>query len=144
MSTSSTEDPLRSRPRARAAAPAGPRRAPARRTAATAPAGARAAEAAHPNAPRMPFVLLVLGLLGGALVTLLMLHAVLAEDTFEISTLQQENRELAQEEQALREMILHAESPDRIAEAAEELGMEPGEAPEFIDLGEGGTGRDAE
>lgn len=87
-------------------------------------------------------MLLVLGLLGGALVTLLMLHAVLAEDTFEISTLQQENRILDQEEQALREQILHAESPDRIAAEAEKLGMRPGKEPEFIHLGpaEGGGG----
>ncbi|WP_234401777.1 hypothetical protein [Thermobifida halotolerans] len=82
----------------------------------------------------MPFVLLVLGLLGGALVTLLMLHAVLAEDTFEIATLQRENRELGQQEQALREKVMEAESPEAIAEAAEELGMRPGEEPRFLDL----------
>ena len=37
------------------------------------------------------------------MITLLMLHAVLAEDTFEIATLQRENRELSQQEQTLRE-----------------------------------------
>lgn len=90
-----------------------------------------------PVAPRLPFVLLVLGLLSGAMITLLMLHAVLAEDTFEIATLQQENRELSQQEQALREQVMRAESPEAIAEAAEEMGMYPGEEPQFLDLESG-------
>ncbi|MEY9212998.1 hypothetical protein NI17_002930 [Thermobifida halotolerans] len=100
----------------------------------TAAAGGTRGARPHSPAPRMPFVLLVLGLLGGALVTLLMLHAVLAEDTFEIATLQRENRELGQQEQALREKVMEAESPEAIAEAAEELGMRPGEEPRFLDL----------
>ncbi|HLU97128.1 MAG TPA: hypothetical protein VKZ89_09845 [Thermobifida alba] len=101
------------------------------------PVTARRGAAARTSAPRLPFVLLILGLLGGAMVTLLMLHAVLAEDTFEIATLQQQNRELSQQEQALRERVVQAESPEAIAEAAEELGMRPGAEPQFLDLESG-------
>ncbi|MFC7330254.1 septum formation initiator family protein [Marinactinospora rubrisoli] len=91
------------------------------------------------SAPRMPFVLLILGLLGGALASLLVLRTVLTEDAFAISRLQQENRELTNQEEALREENLHAESPETIAERAEELGMEPGEAPLFVSLDSGET-----
>lgn len=101
------------------------------------PAAARSGPRTRPSAPRLPFVLLVLGLLGGAMITLLMLHAVLAEDTFEIATLQRENRELSQQEQTLREQVMRAESPEAIAKAAEEMGMYPGEEPQFLDLDSG-------
>ncbi|WP_046472552.1 hypothetical protein, partial [Allosalinactinospora lopnorensis] len=87
-----------------------------------------------PHAPRMPFVLLILGLLSGALISLLALRTMLIEDAFAISQLQQENRELAEREEALREEVIHLESPEEVAKAAEELGMEPGEAPLFLDL----------
>ncbi|WP_235000659.1 hypothetical protein [Marinactinospora thermotolerans] len=81
----------------------------------------------------MPFVLLVLALLGGALVVLLALRTVLTEDAFEIGELQRENRELSHEQQRLQELVVQAESPDALARQAEELGMVPGEAPQFID-----------
>ncbi|WP_067967385.1 hypothetical protein [Nocardiopsis trehalosi] len=114
---------------------------PAGRTRAAAPARARAGgrgTAAAP--PRMPFVLLILGLLGGALISLLALRTILIEDAFAISTLQEENAELANQEEALREEVLHAESPDRIAEEAEALGMEQGDAPATLDLETGEFG----
>ncbi len=113
-----------------------PRTAAPRPRTGRAPAPRRAARP-RTSAPRLPFVLLILGLLGGAMVTLLMLHAVLAEDTFEIARLQQENRELSQQEQALREQVMRAESPEAIADAAEELGMRPGAEPQFLDLDSG-------
>ncbi|GLU45981.1 hypothetical protein [Nocardiopsis ansamitocini] len=114
------------KPRTRPASPPRPTTVPTQRGA--------AAQRPSARPPRMPFVLLVLGLLGGALVCLLVLRTVLAEDTFEISRLQQENRTLAQQEQALREANLHSETSEAIADAAEELGMEPGEAPRFIEV----------
>ncbi|QVQ53139.1 hypothetical protein J4H86_04940 [Spiractinospora alimapuensis] len=85
------------------------------------------------RAPRLPFVLLILGLLGGAFVSMLVLHTILAQDAFVITELQRENRQLSQQEEALSEEVMEAESPEELARRAEELGMEPGDAPRFLD-----------
>ncbi|WP_017591188.1 hypothetical protein [Nocardiopsis potens] len=118
----------RTAPRTRPAAP--PRTAPR-----TARARRPAAPASRP--PRMPFVLLVLGLLAGALISLLALRTVLLEDSFAISRLQSENTELGHEQERLEEEVVRLEAPERIAREAEEMGMEPGEAPEFLHMDEG-------
>ncbi|MFD6097875.1 hypothetical protein ACFVWN_03515 [Nocardiopsis flavescens] len=108
--------------------PTGPARASAR---------SRAAAAARSRAPRIPFVLLVLCLLGGALVGLLVLRGVIAQEAFAISNLQTENRELSYDEQRLRGSVAHLETSGRISDEAEALGMEQGDAPLFIDPGSG-------
>ncbi|CAL9402956.1 hypothetical protein SUDANB121_01510 [Nocardiopsis dassonvillei] len=134
---------------------AGERRPPApRRSAARSAAGAERAPARRPaaatrsRAPRIPFVLLVLCLLGGALVSLLLLRGVIAQEAFAISSLQSQNRELSYEEQRLRGSVAHLETSERIAEEAEGMGMEQGDAPLFLDPGRGevsgGTGDTAE
>ncbi|MFJ9552783.1 hypothetical protein ACIRPH_03145 [Nocardiopsis sp. NPDC101807] len=105
------------------AAPAPSGRAPGRR------AGAARAR----PAPRIPFVLLVLCLLGGALVALLVLRSVVAQEAFTIASLQAENRELAYEEQQRRNTVAGLEASERIAEEAEAMGMEQGQAPRFLD-----------
>ncbi|MCY9782904.1 hypothetical protein KIK06_03245 [Nocardiopsis sp. EMB25] len=99
------------------------------------------------RAPRIPFVLLILCLLGGALVSLLVLRSVIAQEAFTITRLQAENRELAYTQQQWRDRIARLESSQRIADEAENLGMErPEEGPRFLDRdrGEvlGGTGGD--
>uniref|UniRef100_UPI0025538AC0 hypothetical protein n=1 Tax=Nocardiopsis sp. ATB16-24 TaxID=3019555 RepID=UPI0025538AC0 len=110
------------------------RPAPPGRTATTPPAArSRTRAGAQTRAPRIPFVLLILGLLGGALVSLLVLRSVVAEEAFAISNLQTENRELSYTEQQLRSTVAHLETSERIAREAEEMGMEPGEAPLFLD-----------
>ncbi|MFW5417377.1 hypothetical protein J0910_12260 [Nocardiopsis sp. CNT-189] len=119
----------------------GRRTAPRTRPAAppkAAPGKARARRPAAPPArpPRMPFVLLVLGLLAGALVSLLALRTVLLQDSFTIAQLQRENTELGYEQEQLGEDVVRLESPERIAREAEEMGMEPGEAPKFLDARE--------
>ncbi|MFL1376921.1 MULTISPECIES: hypothetical protein [unclassified Nocardiopsis] len=127
-------------PRRTAARPAAPPAAPARGPAA-------AAAAARSRAPRIPFVLLILCLLGGALVSLLLLRGVIAQEAFVISNLQTQNRELSYEEQGLRGSVAHLETSERIAEEAEGMGMVQGDAPLFLDpdSGEvtGGTGSTA-
>jgi hypothetical protein len=115
-----------------------PRRAAARPASPAAPArGPAAAAAARAHAPRIPFVLLVLCLLGGALVSLLLLRGVIAQEAFVISSLQTQNRELSYEEQNLRGSVAHLETSERIAEEAEGMGMEQGDAPRFLDPGSG-------
>ncbi|MEU0489661.1 hypothetical protein ABZ249_10555 [Nocardiopsis sp. NPDC006139] len=116
-------------PRRTAARPAAP---PAERAPARGPAAA-----ARARAPRIPFVLLILCLLGGALVSLLLLRGVIAQEAFAISSLQTQNRELSYEEQSLRGSVAHLETSERIAEEAEGMGMEQGDAPRFLDPGSG-------
>jgi cell division protein FtsB len=90
-------------------------------------------------APRMPFVLLVVGLLGGALVSLLLLNTVLAKDAFTLTELQRGNKQLAERQQALEEEIARADSPETLARRARELGMVPATTPRFVRV-DGGQG----
>ncbi|ASU83415.1 hypothetical protein CDO52_12045 [Nocardiopsis gilva YIM 90087] len=92
----------------------------------------------------MPFVLLVLGLLGGAMISLLALRTVLIEDAFAITRLEQDYRNLSHQQEALQEQVVALEAPDRIASEAEAMGMEPGDAPLFIDLRTGTIDGDPE
>jgi hypothetical protein len=94
--------------------------------------------------PRAPFVLLVVGLLGGALVSLLLLNTVLAQDAFTLSELQRGNQQLSERKQALQEDINRENSPAVLHSKARGLGMVDGRRPAFIDprtgrVTEGGT-----
>ncbi|MFD3687213.1 hypothetical protein ACFWTE_20650 [Nocardiopsis sp. NPDC058631] len=131
----STRTDTRRAPARRAGGGGGTAPASAKRAAAREPGTARgrAAPGGHGRAPRIPFVLLVLCLLGGALVGLLVLRSVIAQEAFVITSLQAENRELSQEEQQRRNNVAHLEASERISEEAESMGMEQGEAPLFLD-----------
>jgi hypothetical protein len=83
--------------------------------------------------PRAPFVLLVVGLLGGALVSLLLLNTVLAQDAFTLSELQRGNQQLSERKQALQEDINRENSPSVLHSKARGLGMVDGQRPAFID-----------
>lgn len=83
--------------------------------------------------PRAPFVLLIVGLLAGALVGLLLLNTVLAQDAFSLSELQRNNQQLEQRKQALQEAIYREESPSVLAQEAKALGMVPIVNPAYID-----------
>src|SRR5262249_25920066 len=94
--------------------------------------------------PRAPFVLLVVGLLGGALVSLLLLNTVLAQDAFTLNELQRGNQQLSERNQARQEEIGRENSPARLHAKARALGMVDGKRPAFIDartgrVTEGGT-----
>ncbi|MCW2917629.1 MAG: hypothetical protein JWN52_5697 [Actinomycetia bacterium] len=101
-------------------------------------AGAGAARAPAPATrsgvpPRAPFVLLVVALLGGALVSLLLLNTVLAKDAFTLTELEQSNKLLTQQRQALQEQNAREESPERLAQKAKALGMVQPVRPAFVD-----------
>ncbi len=119
--------------------------APTRSVRTKAPAaGTRTARPAAPGrAPKIPFVLLILCLLAGALVSLLLLRSVVAQEAYTITSLQSENREMSYVEQELEESVAHLETSERIAEEAERMGMEPGDAPLFLDLDNGEITGDA-
>ncbi|MEU8269486.1 hypothetical protein AB0B89_20290, partial [Sphaerisporangium sp. NPDC049002] len=74
---------------------------PARRGAATRPAagGGAAQGTRRASAPRAPFVLLVVGLLCGGLVSLLLLNLVLAQDSFRVNDLRKTTEQLRQQAQ---------------------------------------------
>ncbi|MBR8641187.1 hypothetical protein KEF29_22390 [Streptomyces tuirus] len=89
------------------------------------------------QAARMPFVLLVVLLLGGGLIGLLVLNSALSEGAFKLDDLQRETKSLTDEEQALQRDIDAYSAPEALQRRARELGMVPGGDPAF--LGPDGT-----
>ncbi len=83
----------------------------------------------------MPFVLLVLVLLGGGLVCLLVINTTLGATSFRISQLQSTNATLATQEQALEQRIAAERSPAQIAQLAYQLGMRVQANGNILDLG---------
>jgi cell division protein FtsB len=82
----------------------------------------------------MPFILLLVGLLGGALVCLLVISTTLDTGAFQISSLQQENSALATQQQELQQAVANAKSTAVIAQRAKQLGMLPEGELRFINL----------
>ncbi|MEV5825442.1 hypothetical protein AB0L25_07695 [Spirillospora sp. NPDC052242] len=113
------------------AKPAAPRASKAKTRAEAAPR-----RAGH-SPPRTPFILLIVGLLGGALVSLLLLNTVLAKDAFTLTRLQQSNERLAERQQELELQNAQERSPEKLAERAESLGMKENEVPVFFDADTG-------
>lgn len=83
---------------------------------------------------RTPFILLLLGLLGGGLVCLLVINTTLAAASFRISDLQKGNVELAQQQQDLQQQVASEESPSTIEQRAYQLGMRPQSVLNMVDL----------
>jgi len=86
------------------------------------------------RSPRMPFILLLVGLLGGALVCLLVISTTLAQGAFRITNLQEQDANLARQEQILTNEVAQAGNPAVIAAEAKQLGMRPNPHLGFIDL----------
>lgn len=85
------------------------------------------------QAARTPFVLLVVLLLGGGLITLLVLNSSLNEGSFKLSRLKKETTELTDDEQQLQRDVDSYSAPDALQRRARELGMVPGGDPAFLD-----------
>jgi hypothetical protein len=105
------------------------------------PAGSRAGHSAA--APRAPFLLLVLGLLGGGLVCLLVINTTLGATSFKITQLQQSDGTLAQQEQSLQQQVSAEEAPAQIEHRAYQLGMRPVGQLRFLDVAVGAGARHA-
>jgi cell division protein FtsB len=84
------------------------------------------------QAARTPFVLLVVLLLGGGLITLLVLNSALSEGSFQLDDLEQQTKELTDEEQALQRDVDAYSAPQALQRRARELGMVPGGDPAFL------------
>jgi hypothetical protein len=97
------------------------------------PAGSRPRR----RSPRAPFILLLVGLLGGALVSLLVISTTLAQGAFQITSLQQRDASLARQEQTLTNALAQAANPAVIAQEAQQLGMRQNPNLRFINLKNG-------
>jgi len=77
---------------------------------------------------------LLVGLLGGALISLLVISTTLAQGSYQITNLQQQDTNLARQEQLLSQQVAQASSPAQIAQEAQQLGMRQNPNLRFIDL----------
>lgn len=89
------------------------------------------------SAPRTPFVVLILGLVAGGLVTLLLLNTAVNENSFRLQALQKNQRTLDVKEQELKQKVDQLEAPGTLAAAARRLGLVPAGQPAFIRLPDG-------
>lgn len=92
---------------------------------------------------RMPFIMLVCGLLGGTLLSLLVISTKLAEGSFRITNLQTQLTQLSRQRQQLQAQVATAQSAQMIGEHAYGLGMRPPGELRFIDLKTGRVRTDA-
>ncbi|MGO4463631.1 hypothetical protein AB4039_41165 [Streptomyces sp. M-16] len=92
----------------------------------------RPAAATAGQAARMPFVLLVVALLGGGLISLLLLNSALNQGSFQLTRLKKETTALTDEQQALQRDVDGYSAPDALQRRAHELGLVPGGSPVFI------------
>jgi hypothetical protein len=86
----------------------------------------------------MPFILLLVGLLGGALVSLLVISTTLDEGSYDINTLTTQNTALYKDEQALKNSVADLQNPAVIASEATNLGLRRQPDERFIDPSTGG------
>ena len=123
--------PVRPLRPARPPRPAGPATAPARSRA----AGAARDLHAAPKRPtsRTPFILLLLGLLGGGLICLLVVNTTLAAASYRIDNLQRSNATASQQVQLLQQQVASEQSPGSIEQRALKLGMKPQQVLNFVD-----------
>ncbi|MDX6209741.1 MAG: hypothetical protein QOE24_2132, partial [Frankiales bacterium] len=84
------------------------------------------------RAARAPFVTLVLTLLGGGLVSLLLINTALSQGAFAEQRLQRTNLTLTEQRQELAKSLADADQPEALASRAAALGMVPGGAPAFL------------
>jgi hypothetical protein len=88
-------------------------------------------------APRTPFVLLILVLVGAGLVGLLLLNTAINENVFRLHDLQKEKEALDLREQQLNRDIERLEAPGNLQAAARRLGLVPAGNPAYIYLPSG-------
>jgi hypothetical protein len=123
--------------------PDGVRLAPSAPSAPSAPGAPSVTRGAPRGGHRMPFILMLCVLLGGALVCTLLISTTLAAGSYRITKLQQSVDALARQRQTLQEQVAQAQSAQVIEQQAQALGMrEPGEL-RFFDLKTGKVETDA-
>jgi cell division protein FtsL len=89
------------------------------------------------RAPRVPFVMLVVTVLGAGLVGLLLLNTALQRGAYHVTDLQSRAKQLAIQQQNLEVAVADLSQPQSVAEKAVKLGMVKNPNPAFIDLSTG-------
>jgi len=95
------------------------------------------------NRAKLPFIILLCGLLAGALASLLVISTTLATGAYRITSLQQQVDSLTLQRQQLQEQVAADNSASVIAERAEMLGMKQQGLMRFINLQTGKVRTDA-
>jgi hypothetical protein len=126
--------PARLRP-ARPPRPAGPKPAQAPSRPALRLVSGRLVSGAPVVAAKVPFAVLIAAILGGGLLTLLMLHTLAAQDAFTVHDLQHRTAALADAEQQLELADQQASAPSNLAAHARALGMVPTGSLKFVHRG---------
>ena len=93
--------------------------------------------APSPERSRVPFLLLCLSILGGAMLGALALNTAMATTAYEIRDKQAELAELTEQQEALTAQFDGMSSPSELADAAAAIGMVPAEGLSYIDLADG-------
>lgn len=86
---------------------------------------------------RLPFLLLCVAILGGAMLGALALNTSMATTAYTITDRQVELAQLTQTEQQLDTQLEQMSSPIQLAAAADDLGMVPAEGLSYIRLADG-------
>lgn len=118
-------------------APARPAFADARRAAVARLPRLRVVRAPSPQRTRVPFILVCVAILTGALLGALMLNVAMAQSSFDIRDRQIELARLTERQQDLQQQLERAASPASLAGRARALGMVPAPAPAFVRLSDG-------
>lgn len=87
--------------------------------------------------PRIPFVLLVVTVLGLGLVGLLLLNTGLQRGAYEVTDLRQTSADLTLRQQNLRVQVADLQQPQQLAERALRLGMVRNDSPAFLSIATG-------
>ena len=91
------------------------------------------------HAPRIPFALLVIGLIVGGLVTLLALNTASAANELHRHEAALRDATVAAQLEQLRNEVAASEAPGNLAAIAAQIGMVPGGNPAFLEIGPDGT-----
>jgi len=89
------------------------------------------------RAPRAPFAVLVLAILGAGVVGLLMFNTQMQQASFYATSLQNQADDLAARSQSLDMELDRLRDPQRLAESAKGLGMVAPSVPAFVTLSDG-------
>jgi len=108
-----------------------------RRAETTSPPWLRLVPSVPVDAPRAPFIVFVIAVLGVGLVGLLLLNTSLQKRAFEVSSLQRSTAALADQQSELEQHAADLSAPESVATRAAELGMVANTNPVFLRLSDG-------
>lgn len=97
----------------------------------------RVAPPAPINAPRAPFIALVVAVVVAGVIGILLINTKTAENTFRLDTLQQQQKKLDTQQQDLENEIADNNSPGSLDAAARRLGLVKAPNPAYIRLPDG-------